>query len=363
MDADNDTDDDPDRDAGPGGGESDGRLLSATAAGDAEAFGRFYPASSTADPRLRDRPLRQRQRRRRPRRETFLGALRSAPRFTDRDGEATAWLFGIARHMLAHQRRAFTRRQRLATRLQALPRFAPDEAVAIDAAIDAARLAPQLAAALNTLKPKDRELLQLVSGDGLSPTQAGALLGMNPNTARVPPCPAPAPDSARHLLIPKTRHRPTRPLPTRIPEVPHDHPQRPSRPAPSPAVQPGHGAVPAHRSPRGHTGASTASRTATGPAACRRRRIQYAAAGLARRQSRSAWLSALTKRAVAARTRRAPIRPATRRSVRAAGCTSIWLRSPWTPTRAARSASLPKASSSIRTPCAKRSRKPAFPPS
>jgi RNA polymerase sigma factor (sigma-70 family) len=185
MDADNNTDDDSDRDAGPGGGESDGRLLSATAAGDAEAFGRFYRrheqqilayaiahcanASDVAD--LVG--------------ETFLGALRSAAGFTDRDGEATAWLFGIARHVLAHQRRAFTRRQRLATRLQALPRFAPDEAVAIDAAIDAARLAPQLASALNTLKPRDRDLLQLVTGDGLSPTQAGALLGMNPNTARV----------------------------------------------------------------------------------------------------------------------------------------------------------------------------------
>lgn len=185
VNADNDPDDDPDRDAGPGGGESDGRLLAATVGGDAEAFGRFYrrheqqilgytiahcaDAGDVAD--LVG--------------ETFLGALRSAPRFTDRDGDATGWLFGIARHVLAHQRRAFTRRQRLSTRLQALPRFTPDEASAVDAAIDAVRLAPQLAAALNTLKPKDRELLQLVSGDGLSPAQAGSILGMNPNTARV----------------------------------------------------------------------------------------------------------------------------------------------------------------------------------
>jgi RNA polymerase sigma-70 factor (ECF subfamily) len=183
--ADLDADLDADPDACLDGGASDGRLLAATAVGDAEAFGRFYRrheqqilgyaiahcanASDVAD--LVG--------------ETFLAALRSAPRFTDRDGDATAWLFGIARHVLAHQRRAFTRRQRLATRLQALPRFAPDEAAAVDAAIDAARLAPHLAAALNTLKPKDRDLLQLISGDGLSPAQAGAVLGMNPNTARV----------------------------------------------------------------------------------------------------------------------------------------------------------------------------------
>lgn len=116
MNADNDTDDDPDRDTDAGGGESDGRLLAATVAGDAEAFGRFYRrherqvlgyaiahcanVSDVAD--LVG--------------ETFLAALRAAPRFIDRDGDATAWLFGIARHVLAHQRRAFTRRQRLATR-------------------------------------------------------------------------------------------------------------------------------------------------------------------------------------------------------------------------------------------------------
>ena len=180
MDADND----PDQDVGEDG-ESDGQMLAATAGGDPEAFGRLYRrherqilsyaiahcanASDVADVVG----------------ETFLAALRSAARFTDRDGDATAWLFGIARHVLAHHRRSYTRRQRLATRLQALPSFTPDEAVAVDAAIDAARLAPQLAAALKTLKAKDRELLQLVSGDGLSPAQAGAVLGMNPNTARV----------------------------------------------------------------------------------------------------------------------------------------------------------------------------------
>jgi RNA polymerase sigma factor (sigma-70 family) len=165
--------------------ESDGQLLAATARGDAEAFGRFYRrheqrvlgyaiarcanASDVADVVG----------------ETFLGALGSAARFHDDGGDAVPWLFGIARRAVAHQRRSFTRRQRLLGRLGALPSLNRDEAEAVDAAIDAARLAPQLLAALATLGPKDRELLQLVSGDGLSPAQAGAVLGMNPNTARV----------------------------------------------------------------------------------------------------------------------------------------------------------------------------------
>jgi RNA polymerase sigma factor (sigma-70 family) len=165
--------------------ESDGQLLAAAARGDGEAFGRFYRrheqrvlgyaitrcvnSGDVADVVG----------------ETFLGALSSAGRFRDDGDDAVPWLFGIARRVVAHQRRSFTRRQRLVGRLQALPSLSPDEAEAVDASIDAARLAPQLAAALAGLRPKDRELLRLVSLDGLSPTQAGAVLNLNPNTARV----------------------------------------------------------------------------------------------------------------------------------------------------------------------------------
>jgi RNA polymerase sigma factor (sigma-70 family) len=165
--------------------DSDGQLLAATARGDAEAFGRFYRrhkrlvlgygvnrclnAADVGD--LLG--------------ETFLAALRSAPRFTDNGQDATAWLVGIARHVLAHQQRSFLRRQRLTDRLAALPSLSTDEANAVDGAIDAARMAPQLAAAMAALQPKDQELLLLVARDGLSSSQAGAVMGMNPNTARL----------------------------------------------------------------------------------------------------------------------------------------------------------------------------------
>src|SRR5581483_7212266 len=99
--------------------------------------------------------------------------------------DALPWLLGIARHVVAHQRRSFLRRQRLVDRLATAPTFSPDESEAVEAAIDASRLAPALTAALSGLKDKDRELLLLVARDGLDPAQAGAVLGMNPNTARV----------------------------------------------------------------------------------------------------------------------------------------------------------------------------------
>ncbi len=168
-----------------GMGESDAGLLAATARGDAEAFGRFYcrhehqvlgyaiarcsNASDVADAVG----------------ETFLVALGAAARFSDDGGDAVPWLFGIARRVLARQRRSLARRHRLVRRLETLPSFTSAEAEAVDAAVDAARLAPRLAAALAKLRPQDQELLRLVGNDGLSPAQAGAVLGMNPNTARI----------------------------------------------------------------------------------------------------------------------------------------------------------------------------------
>jgi RNA polymerase sigma-70 factor (ECF subfamily) len=168
---------------------SDHELLAATARGDAEAFGHFYRrhqqrvlayaigrcpnAADVAD--LVG--------------ETFLGALSSAGRFTGRGTEegddAIAWLYGIARRVLSRQRRSFSRRLRLVQRLESLPQLGADEAAAVEAAIDAARLLPQVAAALSTLPAKDQELLRLVGADELTPSQAGAVLGLNPNTARL----------------------------------------------------------------------------------------------------------------------------------------------------------------------------------
>jgi RNA polymerase sigma factor (sigma-70 family) len=165
--------------------ESDASLLAATARGDAEAFGRFYRrheqqvlgymiARCSNPSEVADAVG-----------DTFLAALGAAARFRDDGGDADPWLFGIARRVLARQRRSLARRQRLIRRLESLPSFTPAEAEAVDAAIDAARLGPRLAAALAKLRPRDQELVRLVAHEGLSPAQAGAALGLNPNTARI----------------------------------------------------------------------------------------------------------------------------------------------------------------------------------
>jgi RNA polymerase sigma factor (sigma-70 family) len=166
--------------------ETDGELLAATAGGDPEAFARFYCRYERLIVGYAIRHCVNVDDVGDLVGETFLGALRSAARFTDHDGEdAIPWLFGIAHRVLSRQRRSFVRRQRLNRRLESLPTLCSDEADAIDAALDASRLAPVLASALSQLKAKDQELVQLVHRDGLSPAQAGRVLGMNPNTARL----------------------------------------------------------------------------------------------------------------------------------------------------------------------------------
>jgi RNA polymerase sigma-70 factor (ECF subfamily) len=165
--------------------ETDAGLLAATAAGDAQAFGRFYHRHQarvlayainrcTNPSDVSDLVA-----------ETFIGALRSAARFDDRDGDAVPWLLTIARRALARQRRSFLRRQRLGRRLATVPAFSPDESEAVARALDASRVASELAVALRALPPKDQELVELVHRDGLTPAQAGRVVGMNPNTARV----------------------------------------------------------------------------------------------------------------------------------------------------------------------------------
>jgi RNA polymerase sigma factor (sigma-70 family) len=94
------------------------------------------------------------------------------------DGQAAAWLFGIARGTLANHRRGQARRHALADRLRdhlepRLQATAPpaDEAVAVRDA-------------LKRLAPDDRELLTLVAWDGLRADEAAAVLGIGAAAAR-----------------------------------------------------------------------------------------------------------------------------------------------------------------------------------
>jgi RNA polymerase sigma-70 factor (ECF subfamily) len=104
--------------------------------------------------------------------ETFLIAwrrLESVPR------QELPWLLGVARRVLANQRRRDATQERLALQFPVEP--ASDVS---DVGLDA-----PLSRALSQLDEQDQELLRLIAWDGLTPAEAGRVLGWSPVRARV----------------------------------------------------------------------------------------------------------------------------------------------------------------------------------
>lgn len=82
--------------------------------------------------------------------------------------EPLPWLYGVARRVLANERRGSQRRQRLADRLFAHP---PDQ---VAAPVDADR--PVVLDALDRLSPADREVLALAAWEELGPADIAVVL-------------------------------------------------------------------------------------------------------------------------------------------------------------------------------------------
>src|SRR5204862_3002938 len=107
----------------------------------------------------------------------FERAYRKQPQFDARRGTARAWVFGIARNAALDELR---RRRRHA----ALPLEPADEAPPPldDEAEDPARRAA-VRAALESLRPRDREIVALKFGAGLSNGELATVLGTSESNA------------------------------------------------------------------------------------------------------------------------------------------------------------------------------------
>jgi RNA polymerase sigma-70 factor (ECF subfamily) len=93
--------------------------------------------------------------------ETFAAALAGAHRFRPERGPAVAWLYGIARRLLAHARRRGAVEDRARRRLGMNPLALTDEALErIDALAAAEASATALHAALDALPADQREALE-----------------------------------------------------------------------------------------------------------------------------------------------------------------------------------------------------------
>ena len=98
--------------------------------------------------------------------ETFVIAYR---RIDEVPAAALPWLYGVARRVLANERRAETRRDQLTRAL---------ELVANSGRTEAAQGVPrELLAALADLPDTDREVLLLAAWEGLSSEEAAAVVG------------------------------------------------------------------------------------------------------------------------------------------------------------------------------------------
>jgi RNA polymerase sigma factor (sigma-70 family) len=106
--------------------------------------------------------------------ETFLACWR---RLDDVPEDALPWLYGVARRMLANQRRSARRRQSLFSRL------ARDRAES--SSPEPRSCSPALGAALARLSRREREALELSAWEGLDGNRAAVALGISPVAFRV----------------------------------------------------------------------------------------------------------------------------------------------------------------------------------
>jgi RNA polymerase sigma-70 factor (ECF subfamily) len=107
--------------------------------------------------------------------ETYRIAWEKRNRLPARD-EVRPWLFGIARNV---SRRERTREER-ATETSRELALAAEEAAPISPPEDS-----EVIAALAALSPLDREIITMLSWDGLAPREVASVLGLSANAVRI----------------------------------------------------------------------------------------------------------------------------------------------------------------------------------
>jgi RNA polymerase sigma-70 factor (ECF subfamily) len=117
--------------------------------------------------------------------EIFLAAIDSAHRYRPRRGAPKAWLYGIARVLVANDRRRLGRQRAGEERLRGSTLLDEEDAARMDARLDAAAQSRHLYEAMDRLPEAERAVLELVALDELTVAEAAAAAGVRPVTARV----------------------------------------------------------------------------------------------------------------------------------------------------------------------------------
>jgi RNA polymerase sigma-70 factor (ECF subfamily) len=117
--------------------------------------------------------------------EVFLAGIDAAAGYRRERGSPVAWLFGVARIVVAAEHRRAARERRAHARVEGRRLLGEDDVERMQERIDAALHSRALFAAVARLPEGERAVLELVALDELSVTEAAAVLGLRPVTARV----------------------------------------------------------------------------------------------------------------------------------------------------------------------------------
>jgi RNA polymerase sigma factor (sigma-70 family) len=117
--------------------------------------------------------------------EVFLAVVGSAHAYRPALGRPEAWLYGIARNVIAGERRRAAHEMRVAGRMAGHRSLEDDDIARLEERIDAESPGRAAYLALARLPEDERAVLELVAIDGLPVKDAAAALGIRPGTARV----------------------------------------------------------------------------------------------------------------------------------------------------------------------------------
>ncbi|MEU9022755.1 sigma-70 family RNA polymerase sigma factor [Actinomadura sp. NPDC048394] len=117
--------------------------------------------------------------------EVFLAVIESAHTYRPAAGSEVGWLYGVARNVVAAERRRAARERRTTGREAGRRRLEADDIAALVERIDAEAAGRRTYRALDELPEGVRAVLELIAVDGLTVTEAAAALGIRPVTARV----------------------------------------------------------------------------------------------------------------------------------------------------------------------------------
>jgi RNA polymerase sigma-70 factor (ECF subfamily) len=117
--------------------------------------------------------------------DTFVAAITGFGSFDPGKGTARSWVFGIARHVYAAHCEAHGRRQDGLLRLAGRRDLEPDQLEELLDRVDAERAGRDLVTRLGALPGRDREVVELVDIEGLTPKEAAAALGVTSGAVRM----------------------------------------------------------------------------------------------------------------------------------------------------------------------------------